>query len=473
MSIHVRNVTLADSELILEWRNHENSRKNSTNNRVIDKEEHEKWYQNRIKQVENQSFWIFSDENSQLGYVRFDRSHGAKNTFEISICINPEFQNLGHGSEILAKSVFMHFEKYPTSKIIARVNRNNSSSFSLFTKANFIEKTILDDFLVLELVNKNLRFVFRADASYQIGTGHTQRSLGLIQELIDLGYEVIFNGDTLEITWVTNQIKSLGFSKILLKEEDFTSNPKTDILILDTYTIPVNSEFINKMNWLLVVVIHDLYTPEYDAQIVIHPGVLENIVVKNNVKLLSGPTYVLLRKSIKRLPTKSKSSNLVITVVGGGIDKIGFASEMSKHLKLIPGIFKANFFTSDTPSIESDLRFQTFEFSEKLDEIGNESDLVFCTSSSTSLEFIARGCAVGIVCGSFNQQQYYDVLPKLGVAEAVGVYKNDKWVLDSKVIQNLISSNTLREELSKKSVELIDFDGAKRVINEIMTLRLS
>ena len=469
MTIRARSATLADSGLILEWRNHESSRKHSTNNQVIDRDEHEKWYQKRIKQIDDQSFWIFGNETSQLGYVRFDRSVDSKNTFEISICINPDFQNQGHGKDVLAKSIFLHFEKHPTSKIIARVSRNNSSSLSLFTTANFIEKISLDDFLVLQLVNRNLRFIFRADASNKIGTGHTQRSLGLIQELTDLGYEVIFVGDTSEITWVTMQIKSLGFSNIFSKEQDFTSNPKTDILILDTYTIPTNSEFINKLKWLLVVVIHDLHTPDYNAHIILHPGVSENIVVKNNVKLLSGPTYVLLRKSIKRLPVEAKSSNLVITVVGGGVDKIGFASEMSKRLKLIPGIFKVNFFTADTSSIDSDLRFQTFEFGNKLDEIGNESNLIFCTSSSISLEFIARGCAVGIVCGSFNQQQYYQILPKLGVAEAVGVYQDDRWVLDLKLIQNLIASKSLRDKLSRKSLELIDFDGAKRVINEIMT----
>ena len=469
MTIRARRATLADSGLILEWRNHESSRKYSTNNRVIKKVEHEKWYQNRIKQIDDQSFWIFGNETSQFGYVRFDRSIDSKNTFEISICINPEFQNKGHGKEFLAKSVFLHFEKHPTSKIIARVSRNNSASLSLFTKANFIEKISLDDFIVLELFNRNLRFVFRADATKKIGTGHTQRSLGLIQELKDLGYEVIFVGDTSEITWVTLQLKSLGFSNIFSKEQDFTSNPKTDILILDTYTIPTNSEFINKLNWLLVVVIHDLHTPEYYADVIIHPGVSENIVVKKDVKLLSGPKYVLLRKSIKRLQVESKSSNLVITVVGGGVDKIGFACEMSKHLKLIPGEFIVNFFSADALSIDSDLRFQTFEFSDKLDEIGNQSDLIFCTSSSTSLEFIARGCAVGIVCGSFNQQQYYRILPKLGVAEAIGVYQDDKWVMDLKVIQNLISSKSLRDELSKKSLELIDFDGAKRVVNEIMS----
>ena len=110
MTILARSATLADSGLVLEWRNHESSRKHSTNNRVIDKVEHEKWYQNRIKHIDDQSFWIFGDETSQLGYVRFDRSIDSKNTFEISICINPEFQNRGHGTEVLAKSLFLQFE---------------------------------------------------------------------------------------------------------------------------------------------------------------------------------------------------------------------------------------------------------------------------------------------------------------------------------------------------------------------------
>ena len=52
MTILARSATLADSGLVLEWRNHESSRKHSTNNRVIDKVEHEKWYQNRIKHLE-------------------------------------------------------------------------------------------------------------------------------------------------------------------------------------------------------------------------------------------------------------------------------------------------------------------------------------------------------------------------------------------------------------------------------------
>lgn len=469
MNINARSATLADSEFVLACRNHEASRKFSTDDRIIAVEGHEKWYRTRIKQIDSQHFWIFSIGDIKLGYVRLDASIDFLNNYEISICVSPNFQNLGYGKEMLTKSVFMHFEKYPLSKIIARVNRSNSASLSLFIKVGFTENMLLDDFILLELVNKNIRFIFRADASNKIGTGHTQRSLGLIEELIDLKYKVFFVGDTSEIPWVTNNMKFLGFSNILRNEQEFTSSAKTDVLILDSYTIPTNSEFLNKLNWLLVVAIQDLCSPKYDAHLIVHPGVAENLYIPSNVKVLSGPEYVPLRKSILRSSKKLQSSDLIVTVISGGVDLIGFAKEMSKQLKVLSGSFTVNFFTNNAAGIEIDSRFKIFEFGSHLDEIGNVSDLVFCTASSTALEFIARGCAIGICCGSPNQEQYYEVLPKLGVSIPIGVFQDMKWILDSMAIQDLVSSKLLRDQLSNKSIQLIDFNGAKRIIKEIMS----
>ena len=142
---------------------------------------------------------------------------------------------------------------------------------------------------------------------------------------------------------------------------------------------------------------------------------------------------------------------------------------MSKQLKVLPGSFTVNFFTNNAAGIEIDSRFKIFEFGSHLDEIGNVSELVFCTASTTALEFIARGCAVGICCGSSNQEQYYEALPKLGVSKPIGVFRGMTWIFDSMVIQDLVSSKPLRDQLSIKSIQLIDFDGAKRIIKEIMS----
>ena len=94
---------------------------------------------------------------------------------------------------------------------------------------------------------------------------------------------------------------------------------------------------------------------------------------------------------------------------------------------------------------------------------------MFCTSSFTALEFIARGCAVGVCCSTFNQREYYDALPKLGIAKPIGSFINNEWQLDLSQISLLMSSDILRKQLSKKSLELCDFFGVPRIIESIFS----
>ena len=102
--------------------------------------------------------------------------------------------------------------------------------------------------------------------------------------------------------------------------------------------------------------------------------------------------------------------------------------------------------------------------------IGNKSKLVFTTASTTCLEFIARGCAVGICSTTENQKQYYEELPRLGVAAPLGEMIDGVWKLDLVVIEKLIVSKDYRDEYTKNSTNLIDLGGARRILNEIISL---
>jgi ribosomal protein S18 acetylase RimI-like enzyme len=469
MVLIARSVTLVDSNLILKWRNQESSVKFSASNVIIKPKEHEEWFENRIVKVEEQAFWIFSDGEKQLGYVRFDSVAQNQNTYEISICIDQNYQNIGYGKKILDMSLDMHFEVHPLSQIVAKVHFSNLASLALFQKKKFETCETIRNFLIMKLRNRKIRFVFRSDATNEIGAGHTQRSLGLIQELIRFEYDVIFIGNTSEIPWVTKQLESLGFKSIFHTYENFRPNNKTDVLILDSYTEPINSVFINKLNWLLVVVIHDSATPLYDGDILIHLGISSDPKVNFNGKILSGLKYLPLRKSIEPVVEQISNSKLNVTVIGGGVDQNAFASELSRYLTTLAGDFTVNIFTNQPEKIAPDIRFKTFEFGNHLDDIGNNSNLVFCTSSFTALEFIARGCAVGVCCSTFNQKEYYDALPKLGIAKPIGSFISNEWQLDLKQISLLMSSDILRKQLSKKSLELCDFYGVPRIIESIFS----
>jgi spore coat polysaccharide biosynthesis predicted glycosyltransferase SpsG len=98
-------------------------------------------------------------------------------------------------------------------------------------------------------------------------------------------------------------------------------------------------------------------------------------------------------------------------------------------------------------------------------------DLVLTTASTSSLEFLARGICVGLVCSVNNQQQYYNSLGKLGVAAQLGFRAIDNsWELDEELIYSLITSSELRMSLMARAVELIDFNGASRIVDVITTL---
>jgi hypothetical protein len=144
--------------------------------------------------------------------------------------------------------------------------------------------------------------------------------------------------------------------------------------------------------------------------------------------------------------------------------------EISKIITKVESDFEVNFFSNELNEIKPDPRFNLFPIGAELDSIGNKSELVFTTASTTCLEFIARGCIVGICSTSENQKQYYDELPRLGVAAPIGEIIDGVWELDSVIIEKLIVSKAFRDHYQKKSNNLINLDGASRILNEIISL---
>jgi len=470
MNIKVRDASIEDSIKILTWRNHHTARKFSLNPLPILESEHDNWYKERLKFINSQPFWIFSENGSDIGFVRFDNSGKYFNSFEISITINPLFRKMGFGSQILNYSLLLLFKSFPYKKIIAKIDPANVGSISLFKKANFYEISADKELKVFEKINQPIKFVFRSDASKVIGSGHILRSIGLIEELLSQKYKVVFVGDVCELPWVEEKIKSTGFTETFTSEKEYEPSAENDILILDSYNIEIDSPFISLDKWRSVIVIFDSYTPNYNANLKIHPGIRESWNLNTNSKTISGPNFIPIRKSISKIPKHAKNKELIITVVGGGVDYSEFVPEMSWHLSKIPGNFRANFFTNDSNKIVSDRRFEIFPIGAQLDLVGNETHLAFSTASTTCLEFISRGCALGICCSTENQESYYQELSDLGLARQIGRFAGGNWVLDANEIENLVTSEETRKLLTDNAMGLIDLNGAKRIIDEIFKL---
>ena len=315
-----------------------------------------------------------------------------------------------------------------------------------------------------------MRFVFRTDASMSIGSGHVMRSSAIAEEAIARGIPSFFVGKISDLTWVSERIRGLGFIQVLENSSEFIPDENEDILIIDSYEIPTDDVFVQLRNWSKVVSIFDELTPDYSCDLRIHPGLTKAWPKRFSGSTLSGPKFVPLRKSIKNSTENTPKGTLEVLVVGGGSDAYGFVPAVVNLLTQLTQDFHATIFTNSFLSMDLGERFTVSEVGLNLDLIANTADLVFTTASTTSLEFLARGSAVAIGCAVDNQELYYKELSGGDYAAPIGEFLNNEWHLDAELIQELLSSETFRVTLKANSANLIDLNGAKRIVDEILKL---
>jgi spore coat polysaccharide biosynthesis predicted glycosyltransferase SpsG len=316
-----------------------------------------------------------------------------------------------------------------------------------------------------------MRYVLRADASLTIGSGHVMRSSAIAEELIDRGEEVTFIGEYLEVPWLATRINSIGFSQILSTAGRFVPNPKTDVLILDSYNLRVDNDFIQRKNWKAIVTIVDELTPSYISDLMVHPGLSSERKTFSNTRVIAGTRYIPFRKSIQKSRNFATDKEVLeILVVGGGTDSFNFVQAICEALINTQGKFNAQIFTNKSNMVELDSRFTAVPIGLELDEYAPNTDLVFTTASTTSLEFIAREVPVGIGCAVDNQEECYRTLSSFGVASPIGRVIENVWEINQQEVSDLVSIKERRESLRRRCAGLVDLNGAKRIVDEILAL---
>ena len=315
-----------------------------------------------------------------------------------------------------------------------------------------------------------MRIIFRADASREIGSGHVMRSSVLAEEAICRGFECIFVGRISDLDWVSERIANLGFSQVLSDEYSFQANCGSDVLVLDSYSIPVSSLFIAKENWRLVLSICDAITPKYESDIELHPGLTVADTNHGAPIILSGPDYVLIRNSIKKSIKEVACRELPkVLILGGGSDPFGFVQAISGVLGTMNLNLHVDVFTNGLIPEDSKVKFVKHPIGSNLDFIAGDADVVFTTASTSSLEFIAREIPTGVVCSVENQEDYYNQLGKLGYASQIGFRDTSgKWIFNLDTIKELLESKEKQNLLKKATHSLIDLRGAARVIDKLI-----
>ena len=312
--------------------------------------------------------------------------------------------------------------------------------------------------------------ILRADASPEIGAGHVMRIYAIAEEAISQGIDCTFIGDIQDIPWLSQLICAVGFSKILPSSELDKNVNQESILVIDSYSLDVEDPSLQKNRWRKVVVVADEVTPCYDATLTIHPGLNSRWFEGNLDTFLSGPEYVLTRKSIKKSEENLSRTLEQVLVFAGGTDSTGVTLQIANKLSSLFNFGRAVIYTDASgPTHGLDSRFHLKPFGSSLDTDIDASQVVLTTASTSSLEIIARGIPLGIICVVENQRNYYKKLGELGLAAQLGT-RDTHGVLNLREpeLRRLFSDFSYRKSLIAAGESLIDLGGPRRVVNAIV-----
>ena len=127
------NIRLAnenDIKKVYELSNDDLVRLNSINKSKILWEDHEKWFSNRIKNIDEPFYIAETPEGDFVAQIRFNKEEEG---FVISVSIDKNFRGKGLGGKIIEEAS-KTLNNYP---IIAYVKTNNIPSQKSFIKAGF------------------------------------------------------------------------------------------------------------------------------------------------------------------------------------------------------------------------------------------------------------------------------------------------------------------------------------------------
>lgn len=135
-----------DLDLLFDWANDPDVRKNSIHTSVISYEEHQGWFREKMLST-NSDLFIYCKENENIGHIRLDYK---LNTAIINFSIDKNYRGKGHGTNMLKLAErIIRENKNDITCLEAVVKKNNLPSQMSFLKLdyNIDEKRIDSEYI--------------------------------------------------------------------------------------------------------------------------------------------------------------------------------------------------------------------------------------------------------------------------------------------------------------------------------------
>lgn len=135
-TLYLRKATPADLEILFQWANDGETRKNAFSTNEISYKEHIAWFQALLHDP-HQAQYILMEEDMPIGQIRLNIEN---DVVEIDYSISAQHRHYGYGKEIIRLIRQKVRNEYPgIVKLIARVKPSNIASISCFIANEFEE----------------------------------------------------------------------------------------------------------------------------------------------------------------------------------------------------------------------------------------------------------------------------------------------------------------------------------------------
>jgi len=136
INLKIRDVSPNDVDLLYEWVNDPDVRRNAINSKKIDYNEHVNWFK-RVLNSEKTYIFILEKDHNAVGQIRFDWDDRTK-AFVIDYSIDRRYRGNGYGKEIVRLGMFELRKKSGDVSFVAIVRQGNNASLRVFEGLGFI-----------------------------------------------------------------------------------------------------------------------------------------------------------------------------------------------------------------------------------------------------------------------------------------------------------------------------------------------
>ena len=151
MEIYLKKVKETDIELIFQWANDEETRKNSFHMASISFEEHKQWFEQKIHSNTCEIYIAYRAEKP-VGQVRLEYE---EDKAYISYSVEKNERGKGYGKKIISSAEQILLEGGTADVIVAKVKFNNISSQKVFEKLGYEMKKMKEYTVYFKVLKNN------------------------------------------------------------------------------------------------------------------------------------------------------------------------------------------------------------------------------------------------------------------------------------------------------------------------------